>query len=473
MRICLSQLVAVAAWSLASGSDSPTRAVDVHVIRIDGTTRTGTWIGSADATKFELRGQSGTTTLRFDETSEITFRGAKVQTPAQDAPEVPPPDANPVEGEKEPTAEASPPIGIPAVFYLADGGRLFGLLLEPHSPNDSLTCRTSIGDPVELPFEFLAGVELAGRQDFPRAQEVFHAAMTSRRPGKDVLVTREVHEPPTDFAQPTDAAPGAQEPKSLPGRLATLGPLDGSFVFSDRTRSFRTERAYGIVFAAGASAPIPARRGAPEHGMRRDHPITLELLDGSVFTCRVERSDAQSLHVSTSWGFTAELNLTQVVRMSVESDRVVYLTDLKPVDTTVTGLLHRPWPPRFDKSVAGGPILIDGRKFDRGLGVHSRTQLLYDINKTFETFVATIGLDDFVRPRGSVVFRVLGDSETLYDSGVISGKDDPVVVRVDVANVKRLGLVVDYGEELDLADHADWGDARLLRPPVHTNERTH
>jgi len=29
---------------------------------------------------------------------------------------------------------------------------------------------------------------------------------------------------------------------------------------------------------------------------------------------------------------------------------------------------------------------------------------------------------------------------------------------------KSLALVVDYGDELDVADQAVWGDARLLRP---------
>jgi hypothetical protein len=37
-------------------------------------------------------------------------------------------------------------------------------------------------------------------------------------------------------------------------------------------------------------------------------------------------------------------------------------------------------------------------------------------------------------------------------------------VRVDVAGVDRLELAVEYGADLDFGDHANWCDARLVRP---------
>jgi hypothetical protein len=99
------------------------------------------------------------------------------------------------------------------------------------------------------------------------------------------------------------------------------------------------------------------------------------------------------------------------------------------------------------------------------LGVHSFTELTFDIGGAYETFAATIGIDDSVRPRGHVVFRVIGDEGILFDSGPVTGRNGPEDILVDVTGVLVLKLVVDYGEELDIADHADWCDARLLRPP--------
>jgi hypothetical protein len=62
------------------------------------------------------------------------------------------------------------------------------------------------------------------------------------------------------------------------------------------------------------------------------------------------------------------------------------------------------------------------------------------------------------------VFRVLGDGKVVFDSGVLTGKDPPRDMKVDMMGVNILTLVVDYGDELDLSDQADWGGARLLKP---------
>jgi hypothetical protein len=106
---------------------------------------------------------------------------------------------------------------------------------------------------------------------------------------------------------------------------------------------------------------------------------------------------------------------------------------------------------------------IGGRRFEKGIGCHSLTELVYSIDGAYDSFVATIGIDDSVRPRGAVVFRVRGDERVLFDSGPVTGTDDPRQIVVDVREVKELTLVVDYGPGLDVSDHADWGDARLLR----------
>ena len=109
-----------------------------------------------------------------------------------------------------------------------------------------------------------------------------------------------------------------------------------------------------------------------------------------------------------------------------------------------------------------------GRLFDKGLGVHSKTELDYSIGGAYESLVSTIGIDDTVRPSGSVVFRILGDGKVLFDSGALTGQDPPREIKVDVKGVNILTLIVDYGDGLDLADHADWGGVRLLKPAARS-----
>ena len=58
----------------------------------------------------------------------------------------------------------------------------------------------------------------------------------------------------------------------------------------------------------------------------------------------------------------------------------------------------------------------------------------------------------------------MGDGKTWLDGGASTGRDHERDVIVDGRGVKTLTLIVDYGLDLDLSDHAVWGDARLLKP---------
>jgi hypothetical protein len=239
--------------------------------------------------------------------------------------------------------------------------------------------------------------------------------------------------------------------RSLPGTLVSLDPAEAAFRFGDRTRTIRTENILGVVFARGVQT-------------KADYPTTFELRDGSVFAGRLRSGSAEQLKVESSVGIVADLNLSVIARMRFRSPRVVYVSDLTPVTQRVEGRLHREWPLARDRSLTGEPLSIAGRTFDKGLGMHSRTEVAYAIEGHFESFAATIGIDDSVRPAGSVVFRVIGDGKTLFDSGLITGQDQAVNVLVDMKNIKGLTLVVDYGDDLDLSDHAVWGAARLIKP---------
>jgi hypothetical protein len=45
----------------------------------------------------------------------------------------------------------------------------------------------------------------------------------------------------------------------------------------------------------------------------------------------------------------------------------------------------------------------------------------------------------------------------------MTGKDAPKAVNVPIAGEEKITLIVEPGEDLDLADHANWCDARFVR----------
>jgi len=79
-------------------------------------------------------------------------------------------------------------------------------------------------------------------------------------------------------------------------------------------------------------------------------------------------------------------------------------------------------------------------------------------------FVTMAGIDDAVRPRGDAALTVLGDGKELLAPLRLRGQDAAKRVRVEVEGVKRLVVRVGFGEDgLDVADHVDLADARLIR----------
>jgi hypothetical protein len=98
--------------------------------------------------------------------------------------------------------------------------------------------------------------------------------------------------------------------------------------------------------------------------------------------------------------------------------------------------------------------------------VHSRQRLTYDLPGRAEAFVATVGIDDSARGRGAVEFAVLVDDQPVWSSGVVRGRDEPrPVPRVSLKGARRLTLLVDFGPEANVLDHADWCDAVLIGAP--------
>ena len=61
---------------------------------------------------------------------------------------------------------------------------------------------------------------------------------------------------------------------------------------------------------------------------------------------------------------------------------------------------------------------------------------------------------------------VLVDDRPVWNSGVVRGRDEPrLVPRVSLKGARRLTLLVDFGPEANVLDHADWCDAVLIGAP--------
>ena len=114
----------------------------------------------------------------------------------------------------------------------------------------------------------------------------------------------------------------------------------------------------------------------------------------------------------------------------------------------------------------GKPLTLNVQSYTRGFGVHAGSEMRFNLagtgGATCKRFSATVGLDDEVEGRGSVVFQVYLDGVKAYDSGVVKQLSGSIsYINLDIRGKKELRLVVtDAGDGISY-DHADWVDPKV------------
>ena len=189
----------------------------------------------------------------------------------------------------------------------------------------------------------------------------------------------------------------------------------------------------------------------------------LTLRDGSRLGAARLTGDGDTFDLVTLFGARLKVSALDVVACEFRNGRIVYLSDLKPTEYAHQPFLTLSWPWRADRAVGGGPLRIRGQLFRKGLGMHSKSRLVFRLDGAYRQFQALVGVDDEARDRGSVVFRVRVDDQVRFTSPVLTGTSPPQDVSLPLAGAKQLVLEVDYGPDGDVLDRADWADARLLR----------
>jgi hypothetical protein len=57
---------------------------------------------------------------------------------------------------------------------------------------------------------------------------------------------------------------------------------------------------------------------------------------------------------------------------------------------------------------------------------------------------------------------IQGDGKTLWE-GEVRGSEPARNLEIEIAGIKRMEIVVDYGDDLDIGDRLDLGDARVTK----------
>lgn len=239
----------------------------------------------------------------------------------------------------------------------------------------------------------------------------------------------------------------------LTGVIGELDTKGLKFLLENEEINVKRERIYGLLYAR------------PEEPVTPGIQLDVAGLDQFKNIARVS-GDAKEVKLELSSGAQLTLAPEAVSRLDFSAGKLQYLSEMKPSDVQYQPFFDVIQQFTKDRNLDGGPIRLDGKTYSRGLCLHSKTVLKYELPEGFRRFQAMAGIDQSLR-LGDVVLTIRGDEKELF-RGRIQRKESPKPLDLDVAGVRELEITVDFGEPNDptrddVGDHLDLADARVIK----------
>jgi hypothetical protein len=162
-------------------------------------------------------------------------------------------------------------------------------------------------------------------------------------------------------------------------------------------------------------------------------------------------------------GEVVQIDLEEVSTIEFLGGRWEWLTSHEPVEAQHTPMFSLDWPHRTDVNVLGNPLRIGGERFNRGIGVHSRSLLAFELRGRYREFVTAFGLDDESGPLADVDVSIRVDGQTRFEQKSIKANRLNGPIRLNITDASRLDLLVDFGQNGDIQDRFDWIEPGLIR----------
>jgi len=358
----------------------------------------------------------------ISETGVVTVKrpsGKVVRMPLEDVIEV---DLCPA--DKAPSPETA------GTLYLASGGHLRGRVLS--SDKTAVTFASPLLGRASIGFDGLLAYAPPRPQGAPDTHRAFVDELTAGTAKEDVV-----------YLANGDRIPGVIE-MLTPGKVVVSGPLGRrEYVGTDVT---------AVAFSRERLQPV----------LPDSLYVGLTFVDGSVLSAHVTSMSNQVFILEAVVGFHLNATAETISRFEVHNGRVVRLSNVKPARVTYVPYYNRVWPMRRDLSAWGRPLTVKGRTFTSGLGLASRTTLVYALDGTFDRLEAHVGIDDETNGKGEALLTITTDGRRAFNRTLTGGKP-AVALNVPLAGIKELVILVDFAGGTDIGDHVDLGDARLIR----------
>jgi hypothetical protein len=221
----------------------------------------------------------------------------------------------------------------------------------------------------------------------------------------------------------------------------------------------------------------------PDRRLKEEPKASIQGRSGlRISAAHVELKDSL-LELTTAAGVKLSWPINDISLADFSAGKLMYLSDIEPASATTTAFVGLPASAalaaeygkfRRDKSAFGGPLSLlmrEGdsgatqtapRTFSKGLALRSRAEIVYRLPAGFQRFITIAGIDPATTAAGNVRLAIFGDDRLLVETE-ITGDQAPQPIQLDIADVKRLKIIVDYGQNIDTGDWLNLCDARIAK----------
>lgn len=148
-----------------------------------------------------------------------------------------------------------------------------------------------------------------------------------------------------------------------------------------------------------------------------------------------------------------EFNLSTLV------SRELSLTELQPEQSSGSWNGYE-----IDEMLSPAPLVAGGQHYADGLSAFAGSEAEFDLHGLYETFTASVAVDDNSRGEAAAEFSVLADGKELWHSGTLEKGDAAIAVSVPIDGVRKLTLRTRNPSATGARGQADWLEPKVLKP---------
>lgn len=190
--------------------------------------------------------------------------------------------------------------------------------------------------------------------------------------------------------------------------------------------------------------------------------FVVRLTTGTIVSCDKLTIANDQVKLTFASGASASVPSALVAGIEHTNGPVAWLSSRTPAESTYTPFLDAGFVPQMDRAVTGEPLRFAGQTYVRGIGLHSKSRLIWQLEPGDKSFRTRYAIDPSLG-YADVDVRILVDEKVVHEQKHVKAATLSPVIKADLKSAKTLTIEVDYGAGYDIQDRVMFLEPAIVR----------